>query len=278
MPIELALVLLVAAGAAAFLVPWWRRVPRADRDWAADHAVPARVTFTGGEARIEGLRDFRHTPDGRFAERYRDELVRLADVRGVWLVVAPFAAWQGLAHVFVSFELAGDRFISVSVEARRERGESYSVLGGMFRKFELTYVIGTEPDLLGARGLRGDRLLLYRSRATPEQARALFLDMLRGAEAFRREPRFYHSLTLNCATVLLTHVNRVLPARIPYGLAAIFPGYLDGVALARGFLESDVPIAAARARFRVDEHVRRALSEGGDVEFSRRIRSGHVNA
>jgi hypothetical protein len=252
----------------------YSRRPRADRDWAPDHAVPARVSLSGGEARIERLRDFRHALDGSFTEGYRDESVRLADVQGVWLAVAPFSErWQALAHVFLSFELAGGRCISVSVEARRRRGQPYSVIGGFLRRFEVTYVVGTEPDLLGARAGAGEKLLLYPLRATPEQSRRLFEDMLRGAEARRGRPAFYHSVTHNCATVLREHVNRVLPRPLPFGVAVLLPGYADRAVLEQGLLDTDLPLEAARARHRVDGRVRAALAEGRDgAEFSLWVR------
>jgi hypothetical protein len=262
---------IAALAGALYLI--YGRVPRSDRDWTAEHAVPARISVANGEARIERLRDFRPRPGGGVAQGYRDETIRLDDVRGAWLVIAPFArVFRGLAHVFLSFELEEGRFISISVEARRRRGQSYSVVGGLFRRFEVTYVVGTETDLLGGRAAGGDRILLYPLKATPEQARSLFADMLAGAEARRRVPAFYNSLAHNCATVLREHVNRALPARLPFGVAVFLPGYADGVALAHGLLDTDLPIEAARERFRVDERARVALAEGAEADFSLRIR------
>ena len=263
MSLELGLALFALATGAGALLAVHRRVPRADRDWAPDHAVPAQIHLTPEDAKIQRLRDFRHRTTGVPVEAYRDEVVALDDVRRVWLVVAHFSrAWRGLAHVLLSFELAGGRYIAISIEARRRRGQPYSIIGGFLRRFEVTYVVGTESDLLGARAVAGERLHLYPIKAEPEQARALFLDMLLGAEARRRFPAFYHTVAHNCATVLREHVNRVLPDRLPFGRAVIFPGYADGVALARGLLDTDLPLESARTRFRVDERVRLALDAG----------------
>jgi hypothetical protein len=257
----------------AVLLGVYARTPRSDRDWAADQATPAGVSVSRESARIRSLRDFRHDSAGIVRERYLEETLRLEDVRRVWFVVSPFAS--GLAHLFLSFELAGDRFVAVSVEARRERGEQYSVLGGLLRRFEITYVVGTEPDLLGMRALRGDALLLYPSRATPEQARALFTDMMASAERLEREPAFYNSFLKNCASVLRAHVNRVLEEPISSRWATLLPSFADGVALDRGLLDTDLSLEEARERFRVDEWVRRALAEGREgPDFSREIRRG----
>ena len=162
---------------------------------------------------------------------------------GVWFVLAPFTgSWSGLAHTFVSFELAGGRFLAISVEARRERGEDYFIWGGLMRPLEMTYVVGTESDLLGVRALRGDVLYLYPSKASPDQARAMLVDMLRRAQRFQTEPEFYNSVWNNCATNLRAHVNRVVEEPLPFGWGILFPGYSDKLALERGLLATNLPL------------------------------------
>lgn len=248
--------------------------PSAGRDWALEQAVAPAVVTEGSRVRVEGVRDFHHRAGAEPETAYRTESFDLADVRSVWFALAPFAQrWRGLAHTFVSFELGDGRFLSVSVEARRERDEAYSLLGGLTRRFEVAYVIGTESDLIGLRALRGDTLYLYPSRATPEQASALLADMLRRAEELRTRPEFYHTLVNNCATNLRDHVNRVVADPLPYGWAVIFPGWSDELAVERGLLATELPLDQARRRFRVDELARAALASG-DPDFSRSIRAG----
>ncbi len=247
--------------------------PRNDRDWAADHARPARIELGAEEVRIHDLRDFRHLADGTFEEGYRDESYRLDDARAVWFVLAPFAnRFRGLAHGFVSFEFTGGRYVAVSIEARREEGESYALLGGMLRDFEVTYVVGTEEDLIGQRAARGDTLFLYPSRATPEQTRALFVDMLGRAGALQEHPEYYNTLVHNCMTMLRDHVNRIAPDPLPWGWGILLPGFSDKLALDHGLLATDLDLDQARARFRVDRAARDALGTG--EAFGTRIREG----
>ncbi len=264
----------LAAAAAAFAGAVALRTPRADRDWAADQAVAARVSFgDGGRVSVHDVRDFSHEPDGTFTEAYRDVTFGPGEVLRVWLVVAPFAKrWRGLAHTFLTFELSGGRHLAVSVEARREQGEAYSLLGGLMRRFEVTYVVGTERDLIGLRALRGDTLYLYPARAAAGQAEALLRDMLRRAESVRIHPEFYNTLLNNCTTNLRDHVNRIAAEPLPWGWGLVFPGYADELALDRGLLDTDLPLDEARRRFRVDEAAREALARGGD-DFSRAIRA-----
>lgn len=260
-------VLLLALGALYLL-----RTPRNDRVWAPDQARLPSVEIRGDEARVLGVRDFRYDEAGGVEARYRDETYRLDQVRRVWFALAPFAnRFRGLAHSFLTFEFEGDRFLAVSVEARREVGEEYSLVGGMLRGLEITYVIGTEEDLLGLRAVRGDTLYLYPSVATPEQARALLVDMLERAQRLEREPEFYHTLVNNCNTNLRTHVNRATGAALPWGWGILLPGFSDELALERGLLDTSLSVVEARARFRVDHLIRQALGEDAEG-FSRRIR------
>jgi hypothetical protein len=260
----------LAALGAAF---WLRTAPRDDRAWALDHARPPEIEMRGGEVRIFSLRNFRHAPGGVSQERYREEVLRAQDARAVWFVLAPFAQrLRGLAHGFVSFEFEGGRFVSVSVEARREWGERYGLVGGLLRQFELLYVVGTEEDLIGLRALRGDTLFAYPTVATPEQAERLFLDMMERARALRGRPELYNTLTNNCMTNLRAHVNHLAPEPLPWGWGIILPGFSDEWALRRGLLATSLSLEEARARFRVDGRARAALGSG--ESFSAHIREG----
>jgi hypothetical protein len=263
---------------AAFLVglSWFltagTRRPLSERDWATDHARMIRTEVLGDRVRIHDLRDFDWSAPEESQEGYRSADFALADVRRVWFVLAPFAErWRGLAHSFMSFEFTDDRFVAVSVEARRESGEDYSLLRGIWRGFETTYVVGTERDLIGQRAIRGDTLFLYPSKATPEQARALFVDMMRRADALREQPEWYHTFLNNCTTNLRDHVNRIASDPLPWGWGILMPGYSDALALGHGLLDTDLDIEAARERFRVDALAREAVKE--DDGFGRKIRA-----
>lgn len=260
--------------AAALLVPavvLLVRSPSASRDWALDHARLPEITLGGDSVRIEGLRDFRHDGEN-FVEGYRDDAFDLREIRAVWFALAPFAdRFRGLAHSFLTFEFANDRFVAVSIEARREADESYSLTGGLLQAFEIVYVIGTEEDLIGLRAARGDQLYLYPSVATPAQARAIFTDMLARAVRTQEKPEFYHTLVNNCNTNLRDHVNRATEADLPWGWGILLPGFSDALALDEGLLATGPDIEAARRRHRVDERAREALADPS-ANFGRYIR------
>lgn len=264
-------VALVLLAVLAAVVAWQATLrPSHARAWAPEQAVLPRVTIRGDTVRIERLRAFRHTSDTTAARRYETQTYDLRQLQRVWYVLSPFNPdWRGPAHSFLSFGFADGRYVAVSVEARREVGEAFSTWEGALRQFELMVVLGDERDLVGLRAaVWDDPVYLYPGRATPAQARAVFVALLRRAQALERRPEFYNTLTNNCTTNLLDAVNAAREAPIGYGLPVLLPGYSDRLAHERGLLDTALPLDSARAAFRIDR--RAAATDAPD--FSRRIR------
>jgi hypothetical protein len=260
----------------AVIVPlaaaWWSIRPSNARDWSPDQAVLPRAEIDGGMVRVHDVRDFRHDSSS-FTPRYADRAYDLDRLESVWLVLTPFSKdWRGPAHAFLSFGFADSQYVAISVEARRERGETYAVWKGALKRYELTYVIGEERDLIGLRAARGDDVLLYSVRATPAQARELFVSMLRRANELREKPEFYGSFRNNCTTNILDHVNTIARPKIRFGPRILLPGYSDAVAFERGLIDTDLTLEEARIRFHVTGE---ATAYAGRDDFSRRIRAGH---
>jgi hypothetical protein len=251
---------------------WSGVKPGQDRDWIPDHRVPATAELRGDSVVIRNLRDFRYTAGGEAEERYDERAYDLGELTGVSYVLVPFSrSWRGPAHSFLSFGFADGRHISISVEARREHGETYSLLRGMLKRFELMYVVGDERDLITLRAVKwGDAVHVYPIRATPEQRRSVLLSMLERANALAAQPEFYHTLTNNCTTNILAHVNEIAERRIAFSWRLLLPGYSDAIAFQRGLLDTDLDLDAARQRFNVTE---RAVRWADAADFSLRIRA-----
>ena len=152
-------------------------------------------------------------------------------------------------------------------------GETYSALRGLFREYELMYLVGDERDLVKLRAnYRHDPVYLYPVRTTPERARRMFLQMLARANELRRDPEFYNTVTNNCTTNIVRHVNTIVPGRVPLSLATVLPGYSDQLAYRIGLIDTTLPLDAARERFRINE---RAARFADDPAFSDRIRAAN---
>lgn len=246
--------------------------PTHDRTWRPEQALLPQVTMDGSLVQVHNVRDFTFRSAKDFTPAYRDRTYDLDKVERVWFVLSPFnRSWRGPAHSFLSFGFSDGQYVSVSVEARREAGENYSILRGALRKFELMYVIGEERDVIGVRAVtQDDPVYLYPVRATPAQARALFTAMLRRAQAIEREPAFYNTFTNNCTTNILHPVNDLLDNDIPLSVGVVLPGYSDKLAYQHGLIDTDLTLEQARERFQVNDRARAAIHDPG---FSARIRS-----
>jgi len=83
-----------------------------------------------------------------------------------------------ISHPIVSFQFADALPLCFSIETRKTIGETYSAIRGFYRQYTLIYVVADERDVIRVRTnyRRGEDVYLYRTLASPAQARARFLD------------------------------------------------------------------------------------------------------
>ena len=166
--------------------------------------------------------------DADFDVHYYDRTYDLRKIESVDFILVPFSDMPSVAHTVLSFGFAGPEYLAISIEVRRLRGEIYNPVKDFFNTNEIIYVVGDERDLIRLRtNYRRDDVYLYRAKTTPDQTRALFVDMLQRANKLAREPEFYNTVTNNCANNLVAHVNNVVPNKIPYNYQVLFPGMSD---------------------------------------------------
>ena len=246
--------------------------PTHDRAWRPEQALLPGITIADSVVHVRNVRDFTFRSATDFTPAYRERAYDLRQVQSVWFVLSPFNRdWRGPAHSFLSFGFADGQYVSISVEARREADETYSLWKGALRQYELMFVVGEERDVIGVRAVTwDDPVYLYPVRATPGQARALFASMMRRARALEQRPAFYNTFTNNCTTNILDPVNALLEKDIPFGTGVLLPGYSDKLAFERGLIDTDLPLEQARERFQVNERARAAIHH---PDFSARIRS-----
>ena len=66
------------------------------------------------------------------------------------------------AHTHMSWAFTDGQHIAISIETRKEVGESYSAVAGFFRQYELYYVVADERDVIRLRtNYRGEQVYLY---------------------------------------------------------------------------------------------------------------------
>jgi hypothetical protein len=264
---------LFALAVGAFAVAWSTVKPSNDRDWQPDVAVVPYATFDGDLVTIHNIRNFEYRTETDFTPRYYDKTYDLRDLDTADLIAC---YWMGdaIAHVMISFGFAERDFVAVSIETRKEKGESYSTVNGFFRQYELTYIVGDERDLIRLRtNYRKDppeEVYLFRTNAPKENVRRLFLDYFKTINSLRDKPQFYNTLTTNCTTNVVMH-TKVNPGGGHYSWKVLLSGYAPQYAYDRGRLDASIPFAELKQRSHINEA---AHAADQDPNFSQKIRAG----
>lgn len=244
------------------------------RSWSPDQAVLPYAEFHGDYVTVRNVRYCKYLEPDTYVVDHYDKTIDLRRLTGVDFFMVPFKAAPSLAHTMLSFEFSDangrtDR-LAVSVEIRKEVGETYSPWKGAARQYELMYVAADERDVVQLRANhRGDDVYLYRTTATPEQARLLFVDVMQRTNELATQPEFYDTITNNCATNIVRHINRIRPNRLTYDWRVLLPGYSDQLAYEQGLIERHGSFEETRRRAFLNA---KATQVAGQEDYSQLIR------
>jgi hypothetical protein len=250
---------------------WWASIaPSNSRNWTPDVARTARAVFNGSSVSIQNVRNFEYRSESDYDQRWETRTYSLNRIRGVNLFLS-FWGPTAIAHTIVSWDFDDGQHLAISIETRKEEGESYSALRGFFRQYELYYVVADERDVVGLRtNYRGEQVYLYPLRAPISQARALLVDYLNEVNHLAEHPQWYNALTENCTTTIRWHAQNVgAGGRLDWRLLA--NGHLDELLYERGQIDTRLSFAALRARSNITQ---RAKAAGDSPDFDARIREG----
>lgn len=263
------------------VLTWWRTIePSNEREWRAEVAKLPSATRDGNRITLHHIRNFEYRSETDFTPRYYDKTFDLDKLDSVDLLAS---YWMGpaIAHTFVSFGFGGRDYVAVSTEIRTTRDGGYSPIKGLFKQFELIYVVGDERDLIGLRTHYRkeppEEVYLYRVRAPIENMRRFFLDYIRQIDALAERPQFYNTITTNCTTNLLFH-TRVNPGHLPYSWKVLLSGYFPEYFYEGGRLDRRWSFDELERRSKINEVANAAIAA---PDFSQRIRAnlpGSVSA
>jgi hypothetical protein len=256
----------------AVVITWWIFIPATnERDWQTDVSVTPWVSQNGDMVTIHGVRNFEYRSETDFTPRWEDRTYDLRQLDSGDLI-AVYWAGKAIAHIMVSFGFGGRDYVAVSIETRKARGQSYSTLAGIYKQYELVYVVGDERDLIGLRTSYRkpqEDVYVYRIQTPPENLRRFFLDYLKTMNDMREHPQFYNTLTTNCTTSVLVH-TRVNQGAPPWSWKILLSGYVPQYVYELGRMDTSVPFVELERRARVND---RAHGFERDPTFSQRIRA-----
>lgn len=261
--------LFVFAAALIFSTWYFLQAPRNDREWSLDQQILPYAEFNGDSITIFNIRNFTYTTIDEYTPAYYNKTFSLQNLQSVDYIVEPFGN-IGAAHTFLSFGFDTGDYVAISVEIRKEIGETFSPLKGLVRNYELTYVIADERDAIKLRtNYRHDTVYLYPVTTSRENVQRLFVDMLTRTNTLREKPEFYNTLTNTCTTNIADHINNISAKHIPWDFRLLFPRNSDALAYELGLIDTSLPLDELRIRHKINEKAE-LYAESSD--FSRLIR------
>ena len=265
--------LAVFAVAVALFLAWWATVrPRNDRAWQPDVARPPYAEVDGDRLTIHNVRNFDYRSETDFTERWETRTYDLANLDRLDFFMSYWAG-PSIAHTIMSWAFADGQHVAISIETRKEIGETYSAIAGFFRQYELYYVVADERDVIRLRtNFRGERVYLYPLRTPRERVRRGLLQYVAAMNRLAVTPEFYNAGTENCTTTIRTNVQQ-MGVSMPFDWRVLVNGRLDEMLYERRVIDTTRPFPDVKAASRIDGRARRA---DADPEFSRLIRDGIV--
>jgi len=228
---------------------WWFNIqPSNDRHWQTDVSKLAYASTESDLVTVHNIRNFSYHSEFDYYPDYYDKTFDLKKLEGVDL----FAVyWMGpaIAHVILSFDFGENDHLAISIEARKEEGESYSTIKGFFRQFELMYIVADERDLIGLRtNYRQDppeQVYRYRIKAPKENIKRIFLEYINSINTLYEKPAFYNTLLANC-TILIWLQGKRDPGDLPFSWQILVSGYLPEYLYESGRLDQQLSFAELR--------------------------------
>jgi hypothetical protein len=244
--------------------------PKQVVDWSPDQAVLPTADFYGNMLTVHNIRNCEYRTEQDYTVHHYDKTFDLNKIKEVDFIVVPFPEDPALAHTMLSFGFEDDQYVGVSIEVRKRKGQTYDPVQGMLNEYQLMYVVGDEHDLIGLRtNYRKNDVYMYPTKATPEQTRALFVDIMKRADKLAKEPEYYHTITNNCTTNIARHINDIAPGKIQYDYRVLINGYSDQLAYDLGLIDTSLPFEQVRERARITNA---AYVARESPDFSKEIR------
>jgi hypothetical protein len=264
--------LAIVFGGFAFVTLWWLTLkPSNDRAWQPDVAQTAWAEIKGDEVTVHNVRNCEYRTETDFTTHWETRTVRLSQITGMDLVIMYWGSpW--MAHPIVSFRFADALPLCFSIETRKAIGQKYSAVRGLYRQYTLIYIVADERDSIRVRSnyRHGEDVYLYRTMASPTQARVRFLEYVAAINSLRDRPRWYNAITTNCTTNIRT--QRPTSQRVPWDWRMLVNGKGDELLYERHLIATDgLSFAELKRQSWINKRAR-AADQAPD--FSRLIRAG----
>lgn len=227
--------LIPTALALPFVLIYLSLSPSNSRQWEVSTSKTASAQLSGNILTIKNFRNFDYLSAKEIIPEWTTRSFDLSKLEAMDIFITYWGS-ELISHPIFSFDFGEDGHLAFSIEARRESFETYTVLGGFYRRYELIYIPCAETDAVRLRSnfRENEIVYLYRTVATPLQARARLLEFVKSTNDLKQNPRFYNVLLSNCTTAVRSQIK----SGFAFDWRIILNGKIDKMLYERGMLET----------------------------------------
>ena len=246
---------------------WWiQQKPSHDRDWDPNFARLPTCEIKNGFLLVRNCRNTQYRSLEDFDARYENRTYCLDQLSGVDMA---FLFWgsKWISHPMIIFDFDGET-LCVSIEVRYRRGQKYSVLKGLYRQYEMMYVVSDERDaiLRRTRHSTNQECYLYRLQMNHEDRIQFLTEYVEATNQLAEKPRWYNVVTDNCTTSIAMQRKR----QVFWDWRMFINGSLDELMYERKHLVQSLEFAELKKQSLINQRANNASHEN----FSREIRHG----
>ena len=264
------MVLSVFALSIVVILPWSFIQPSNEKQWAQDFEKTGHATIEGDLVTFHHFRDFDYTKEGAVTPVWTTRQVHLSKLIGMDIFHDRFLG-NLMAHPILSYDFGDDGHICLSIETRREVGEKFTPVAGLYKVFELQYIFSSEEDIVRVRtNIRKEPVFLYKSAIDLDEIRELFLSSVEVQNELLVKPQFYNVINANCTTSIRNQIPK--DRQSPFDIRMLMNGLLDQYLYEKGSIVSEgLSYEELRDRCQIDKVAQAAHDDPG---FSKRVREG----
>ena len=257
---------LVIAAIFIFVLAWWfTQKPSNYRNWDPSFSKLCKIEIDDDKVLVHNLRCTEYRTLQDYDLTYEQREYRLSDLRFVDVLIL-FWGTSWMSHPMAIFDFGNNQHVCFSIEVRYQEGQPYNILRAIYRQYELMYVVSDERDAILRRTKYSENhdCYLYRLQKDVGQVRQLFMEYVGSTNQLVESPRWYHALTQNCTTSILSQRTE----KMGFDRRMILNGSFDQFLYDRGRLYDQLPFDELKNKSRINEAANRAEKNG----FSAAIR------